>query len=103
MARLLHHQNRWSDQPVEENLEKYNPGLSKEQLEMQWKSGHRSTSANLCACNEAQITREIRKLHLRWWHAGRVQMEKVLTAARVPAEVIRVLPKVIDTCKECSA
>ena len=50
MARLLHHQNRWSDQPVEENLEKHNPGLLKEQLEMLWKSGRRSTSASRCAC-----------------------------------------------------
>ena len=50
MARLLHHQNRWSDQPVEENLEKYNPGLLKEQLEMLWKNGRRLTSANRCAC-----------------------------------------------------
>ena len=50
MARLLHHQNQWSDQPVEENLEKYNLGLSKEQLEMLWKNGRRLTSANRCAC-----------------------------------------------------
>ena len=34
MARLLHHQSRWSDQPVEENLEKHNLDLSNEQSEM---------------------------------------------------------------------
>ena len=43
MARLLRHQNLWIDQPEKENLEKHNPGLSKEQLEMLWKNGRRST------------------------------------------------------------
>ena len=33
---------------------------------------------------EAQMTRELRKLHLRWWHATRSQMEKTLTFAGVP-------------------
>ena len=50
MARLWRHQNLWIDQPEKENLEKHNPGLSKEQLEMSWKNGRRSTSASRCAC-----------------------------------------------------
>ena len=45
--------------------------------------------------SEAQISRELRKLHLRWWHAGRVQMERVLSAAGVPKEVLgKVAPSI---------
>ena len=51
----------------------------------------------------ATLRREIRKLHLRWWHATRSQMERVLQAAGVPREAIDCIPDVIDTCKECRA
>ena len=53
--------------------------------------------------SEAQISRELRKLHLRWWHAGRVQMERVLSAAGVPKEVLGKVASTIDTCRECRA
>ena len=33
--------------------------------------------------SEAQITREVRKLHLRWWHCSREAMTNVLQAARL--------------------
>ena len=52
---------------------------------------------------EAQQRREVRKLHLRWWHATRVQMERILGAAGVPSDVIALVPGVIDTCRECRA
>ena len=52
---------------------------------------------------EAQITRELRKLHLRWWHATRSQMEKTLTLAGVPSKAIQMIPGIIDTCRECRA
>ena len=51
----------------------------------------------------AQVVKEIQKLHLRWWHAGRSQMEKVLSAAGVPPEIVGVVPKIIDTCQQCRA
>ena len=35
----------------------------------------------------AQICQELLKLHLRWWHATRVQMERIRHAAGVPNEV----------------
>ena len=59
MAHLLHRQNQQSDQPAEENLEKHNLDLSKEQLEMPWKNGLLSTSASRCACFE-----QVQKLKL---------------------------------------
>ena len=52
---------------------------------------------------EAQITRELRKLHLRWWHATRSQMEKTLSLAGVPSKAIQMIPGIIDTCRECRA
>ena len=51
----------------------------------------------------AQVKTELRKLHIRWWHAGRTQMEKVLTAAKVAPAVISAAPGIIDTCRECRA
>ena len=52
---------------------------------------------------DAQITRELRKLHIRWWHATRTQMEKILHAAGVPREVLQRIPAIVDTCRECRA
>jgi Fe-S oxidoreductase len=53
--------------------------------------------------NHAQINRELRKLHLRWWHAPRTHLEKILTAAGVPQQVIDQVPDVVETCRECRA
>ena len=53
--------------------------------------------------SEPQLLRELRKLHLRWWHAGRSQMEKVLHAAGVPPRVLSHVANVVDTCRECRA
>ena len=52
---------------------------------------------------EAQVTQELRKLHLRCWHATRSQMEKILTLAGVPSKAIHMTPGIIDTCRECRA
>ena len=51
--------------------------------------------------NEADIRRELRKLHLRWWHATRTQMEKTLDAAGVPQQVLQLIPSIIETCRQC--
>jgi hypothetical protein len=53
--------------------------------------------------NEAQTRRELRKLHLRWWHSGRAQMERVLGAAGAPKEVLGMVPSIIETCREWRA
>ena len=47
--------------------------------------------------------RTLRKLHLRWWHANRSQMEKILGAAGVPVDVLGMIPSIIETCRECRA
>ena len=52
---------------------------------------------------DAQIRRELRKLHLRWWHATRTQMERVLRAAGCPKSVTDKVADIVDTCRECRA
>jgi hypothetical protein len=45
--------------------------------------------------------RELRKLHLRWWHASKQAMRQVLQSAGLPNSVLDKIPQVIDTCREC--
>ena len=51
--------------------------------------------------DEAQVKKELRKLHLRWWHAHRAAMERILRAAGVPGSVLQHIPHIINTCREC--
>ena len=51
----------------------------------------------------AQVERELRKLHLRWWHASRVHMERILRCASVPAAVYERVAGIVQTCRECRA
>ena len=70
----------------------------------EWTSFDANHSLRVLRTSEgATLRREIRKLHLRWWHATRSQMEQVLRAAGAPREAIACIPDVIDTCKECRA
>ena len=52
---------------------------------------------------EAQVIRKIRKLHLRWWHGTRSNMQRILRLAGVLTKSIELIPGVIDTCRECRA
>ncbi|CAE7353799.1 RE1 [Symbiodinium sp. CCMP2592] len=44
---------------------------------------------------------ELRKLHLRLWHASRQSMTQILRAAGVSNRVIEMIPDIINTCREC--
>ena len=44
---------------------------------------------------------ELRKLHLRLWHAGRQSMTQVLRAAGITQKVLDMIPEIIQTCAEC--
>ena len=55
----------------------------------------------LSAGNNATQIRELRKLHLRWWHGSKEAMKRVLSAAGLPKEVLDKIPQVVDTCREC--
>ena len=51
--------------------------------------------------NNAVITRAIRQLHLRWFHASSIKMISLLRAAGLPANVLDLVKPVCDTCKVC--
>ena len=57
--------------------------------------------ASLKSTDHQIIARNLRKLHLRWWHASRSAMERVLHAAGVPLSTLQLIPDIIDTCREC--
>ena len=45
--------------------------------------------------------RELRKLHLRWWHATKEEMGRALRAANIPQEILDLIPTVVNNCREC--
>ena len=51
--------------------------------------------------NERAIRTELRKLHLRFWHASRQALEQILKAAGIPQRVLNLVPDIINTCHEC--
>ena len=50
-----------------------------------------------------QRRKELRKLHLRWWHAPRTPMEHILKAGGIDEATLSWIPDVIDTCRACRA
>ena len=52
---------------------------------------------NPAKASDVQIALELRKLHLRWWHANRTSMEKILKAAGVKPSIVSLLPRIIGT------
>ena len=51
--------------------------------------------------NPALITKAVRQLRLRWWHASAERMCNILRHAHVPKEVLDVVQAVHDTCAIC--
>ena len=47
------------------------------------------------------VRRALRRLHLRWYHAGAATMKRLLSLAGVPAAVTNQVSSVVDTCKIC--
>ena len=56
----------------------------------------RSADLQTCKLN-------LRKLHLRWWHAQAAPMQNLLSRAGVRKEVIDLIPDIVDTCVACRA
>ena len=56
---------------------------------------------NLRSANTPTIVRQLRILHLRWWHVKSAKMQALLTAAGLPRTVTDMVPSVIDTCRVC--
>ena len=55
----------------------------------------------LRSSNVPTVVRQLRILHLRWWHAKSERMHSILEAAGLPKEVLDLIKGVIDTCKVC--
>ena len=69
-----------------------------------WSSSDISTSLRtLRHGTPAQVLREVRKLHLRWWHARRAWMEAISKAAGLPQSSVDLVAGVVQTCRECRA
>ena len=58
---------------------------------------------NLRSYNPAVVQRELRKLHLRWWHAKYPKMSRILRAAGIDEARLDMIQPIIDTCRECRA
>ena len=49
----------------------------------------------------AASLKELRKLHLRWWHAGTKMRQDTLGAAGLPNSILEACRHVVQTCKVC--
>ena len=43
----------------------------------------------------------LRRLHIRFWHASTARVTEILKAAGVPAETLKLIKPVVDTCRTC--
>ena len=62
----------------------------------------KSLRALKCGTAE-QRRKELRKLHLRFWHAPRKPLENLLREAGVDDVTLSWIPEVIETCRACRA
>ncbi|CAK0849180.1 unnamed protein product, partial [Prorocentrum cordatum] len=51
--------------------------------------------------NESVSRRVLRRLHLRWFHANKKAMKRMLKAGGVPPKVLQLVDDVVDTCRVC--
>ena len=69
-----------------------------------WSRFDVSQSLRLLRSHDAAIRfGEVRKLHLRWWHATKDAMKTLFKTAGLPASLSDTIELVIDTSKECRA
>ena len=57
----------------------------------------------LKVCTPAQARLNLRKLHLRRWHAQVATMDRILKRAGVPKQVCDLIPEIVHTCTSCRA
>ena len=46
---------------------------------------------------KAVVLKELRKMHLRWWHAPVTSMTNILKQAGIPTEILNEIPNIINT------
>ena len=47
------------------------------------------------------MQKELRKLHLRWWHASEPKTRQVLQSAGIDEVRLLMIKPIVDTCREC--
>ena len=52
---------------------------------------------------QGTIRRQLRLLHLRWYHAGIARMTNILRAAGISERVLKMIPATVNTCRACRA
>jgi len=58
---------------------------------------------NLRSYEPSVVIKELRKLHLRWWHAKAARMRALLEAAGLDETRLELIKEVVRTCRECRA
>ena len=58
---------------------------------------------NLRSFNKTVVQKELRKLHLRWWHAREPKMRTILSIAGLDETRLAMIKAIVDTCRECRA
>ena len=51
--------------------------------------------------DELKVRAALRRLHMRWYHAGIQQMERLLSLVGVPSTAMQLIPSIVDTCRIC--
>eukprot|EP00959_Pyramimonas_sp_CCMP1952_P014871 314793-Pyramimonas_sp.AAC.1 len=58
---------------------------------------------NLRSLDPSVVTRELRKLHLRWFHAKEPKMRVILSKIGLESVRLNLIKGVCDTCRDCRA
>ena len=58
---------------------------------------------NLRSDDPRVVRNELRKLHLRWWHASEPKMHKILRGAGIEPKRLGMIKGIVHTCRECRA
>ena len=90
-------------------VEHSNPGIAEPSKTLQsigqqrpadWTRFDVSRSLRALAAGSPAVQRkELRKLHLRWWHASKESMRRVLSAAGLSTQVLNEIANIVDTCR----
>ena len=58
---------------------------------------------NLRSYDPSVVIKELRKLHLRWWHVKEPKMRVILKAVGLDEARLNLIKPIVDTCRECRA
>jgi len=55
----------------------------------------------LHSTNDGVLRRTLRRLHVRFWHAGTSKMIEILRLAGAPNNALKIIKEIVDTCRVC--